>query len=140
MAGCAEDSKRATGFRNVWCTVFACALAGVLILSLWPLDQPPPVNTGWDKTDHLLAYLVLALLGLQAFGCLPEAAYLRFPFLSLPGRAVLLGLLAFGGAVELLQGLTETRHASWQDMLANGLGILLGWLLPAIWNARRTRR
>lgn len=89
---------------------WACLLV-VLALSLLPLDETVP-TTGWDKSNHLLAYAVLAVLGCRAYpGQLP---------------AVLPGLLLFGGCVELLQSLTPYRLAEWGDFVANGLGILAG--------------
>ncbi len=42
-----------------------CAVA-VLVLSLLPPSVPQP-TTGWDKSNHLLAFGVLALLGVRAW-------------------------------------------------------------------------
>jgi len=94
----------------VW-AFFACALT-VLVLALVP--SPPKVfTTGWDKSNHLLAFAVMAWLGCKAF----------------PQRVIftLLGLLAYGALIEILQSFTPTRSAEWLDLLADGLGILLGW-------------
>jgi VanZ family protein len=118
-------------------TGFVCALMAVLIASLWPLDKPPPINTGWDKTDHLVAYLVLGWLGLESW---PQPSSARKWIPGLHERRILAGLLAYGGLIELLQGLTETRHADSQDLLANGVGIVLGWLAFRLWNAWGARR
>jgi VanZ family protein len=97
---------------------FVAALAGALALALWPLDSPPPLHTGWDKTDHLLGFVVLGLLG--------QAAW--------PGRRVwvLGGLLAFGVLIELLQGLTGYRFADSKDVLADWLGVGLAALAWSI--------
>jgi VanZ family protein len=64
---------------------------------------------------HLLAFAVLAWL--------PSHAY--------PQRSasVLSGLLAYGALIETLQSFTSYRSADWHDLLADGLGLLLGWLL-----------
>jgi VanZ family protein len=51
--------------------------------------------------------------------------------------AVLLALLAFGGAIELLQLLVPQRSAEWADLLADGLGIVVGALLALGWLRRR---
>lgn len=90
----------------------ACALA-VLVLSLAPGPEVP--TTGWDKTDHLLAFSALALLGGWSY----------------PGRikTVLAGLLAYGALIECLQSLTTYRFAEWADLLADSLGLALGWML-----------
>lgn len=70
--------------------------------------------TGWDKTNHLLAFTVLAWLGCESF---PQ----RTP-------SLLFGLLAYGALIEILQSFTPYRIAEWHDLLADGLGLLLGWL------------
>lgn len=89
---------------------FIAALATVLVLSLLPPSSLPPVHTGWDKADHALAWLALGLLGMVAW----------------PRRkaAVLAGLVAYGGAVELLQGMTGSRQPEWADLLADVLGLV----------------
>src|SRR5674476_148376 len=97
---------------SIWrWSFFDCALA-VLVLALMP-SPPPMITTGWDKSNHLLAFAVMAWLGCKAF----------------PQRVVftLLGLLAYGALIEILQSFTPTRSAEWLDLFADGLGILLGW-------------
>ncbi len=90
---------------------FACALA-VLVLALVP-EPPPLLTTGWDKSNHLLAFAVMAVLGCKAF---PQRVAIT-----------LLSLLAYGALIEILQSFTPTRSAEWLDLLADCLGILLGW-------------
>lgn len=95
---------------------WACLLA-VLALSLLPLSPQLP-TTGWDKTNHLLAFCVLTVLGTQAYR----------------GRTgmVLLGLLAYGGMIEILQSFTPDRMAEWADLLADSLGLTVGLALRAL--------
>lgn len=90
-----------------------CTLA-VLVLSLLPPDAPEP-TTGWDKTNHLLAFGTLAALGVRAW----------------PARVWQLAwaLIAYGAAIEALQSLTAYRTASWADLLADVLGIGIGMAL-----------
>src|SRR5438132_12906328 len=93
-----------------WIFLFwSCALA-VLVLSLLPPSVQVP-STGWDKSNHLLAFAILAVLGLRAY----------------PGRSgtVLAALLAYGGLIEVLQSLTSYRSADWQDLIADALGLAL---------------
>lgn len=75
----------------------------------------PPA--GWDKLNHLLVFAGLAVLGCRAYA----------------GRAVLVlaGLLAYGGAIELLQALTGYRTAEWLDLAADGAGASCGCLLAS---------
>jgi VanZ family protein len=98
--------------RTWWRRTFFICLAVVLVLALLPPRVPMP-STGWDKVNHVLAFTVLAMLGGPSF---PQRI----------GR-VLLGLLAYGGAIELLQGLTDYRSAEWLDLLADAAGLLVGW-------------
>lgn len=115
---------RVTAFR----AAFAAALVVVLVLSLLPSPEPPPFSTGWDKSDHVSAYLVLGLLGIGA--CTNR--FRLWP-----------ALLAYGGVIELLQGFVGWRTASWGDFLADGIGLgialLLGSLTP-VGSVLRPRR
>ena len=92
---------------------WSCAVV-VLVLALVPPSHYIP-STPWDKANHALAFAVLAILGLRSYRT-------RI-------AAVLAGLLAYGGLIELLQALTPYRSAEWGDWLADGVGIVLGWQL-----------
>ena len=96
----------------VWRACFWMCVVAVLVLSLMP-PTPHMPSTGWDKANHALAFAVLAWLGCSAW----------------PGRTtrVLCGLLAFGVLIEGLQSLTPYRVAEWADLLADVLGLALGW-------------
>lgn len=96
----------------------------VLALSLLPLGPDAP-TTGWDKTNHLLAFATLAVLGCLAY---PE----RIPI-------TLLVLLAYGALIEVLQSFTDYRSAEWADLLADALGLVVGWGLLRLGRALRTR-
>jgi len=74
------------------------------------------MTTGWDKSNHLLAFGVMMLLGCKAYAQ-------RVP-------SILIGLLAYGAVIEIAQSYTPNRSAEWLDFLADGIGILLGW---AVW-------
>ena len=69
-------------------------------------------TTGWDKSNHVLAFAVLAFLAHTAW----------------PGRSWLvpLRLFAYGAFIELLQAFTPDRYAEWSDLLADGVGLLIG--------------
>ncbi|EYS92809.1 hypothetical protein CF68_29125 [Cupriavidus sp. SK-4] len=103
-----------------WRLLFWGCAAAVLALSLMPPTQPLP-TTGWDKGNHMLAFAVLGVLGRRAY--------------SGRGWAVLLGLVAYGGLIELLQGQTVYREADWLDLLADSVGLAAGMALD--WLVRR---
>jgi len=102
----------------------SCALA-VLVLALVPTDVPVP-STGWDKSNHLLAFSVMVLLGRRA--C--------------PGRtaAVLAALLAYGALIEVLQSFTPNRSAQLQDLAADAVGLALGCGLDRLTHVMRRLR
>ena len=47
------------------------------------------------------------------------------------------GILAYGGLIEVLQSFTGYRFAEWNDLLADAMGLLLGW---SLWLSARTIR
>ena len=93
-------------------------LLAITILSLWPLDELPPVP-GSDKTHHLIGYAILML---------PTA-------LRKPDKWILFGLsfIAYSGAIELFQPYVN-RYAEWPDMLANTAGVVCGLVIAEIVN------
>jgi VanZ family protein len=109
-------------WRGAWRAVAWSAAVAVLGLSLAPLDVPPALSpTNADKLAH--ATLHGGLMFCFARGYARRA----WPFIAL-------ALVAYGGLIELLQGLTPTRMASVPDALANSLGIsimlALEWRRP----------
>ena len=100
-------------FARLWRTVAWLLVIAVIIVTLVP--KPPQIGgTGWDKTDHLLAYGVLMWWFRQAFD-----KRWRWP----------LGLIALGVGLEILQGWFGYRYLELGDMVANSLGVAAGWLL-----------
>ncbi|HMQ00348.1 MAG TPA: hypothetical protein PKC24_11250 [Cyclobacteriaceae bacterium] len=81
-------------------------------LSLYPSSSVPQMP-GTDKLHHMLAYAALA-----------------FPVsFAKPKNYVwiLLGLLAWSGAIELIQPLVN-RLDEWADFFANAAGIAVGFI------------
>lgn len=93
-----------------------CLLAGVMTLCLIPLKMPPAAPEFNDKVLHLAIFALLA----GWFGALVTDAR-RWQ--------LMLALMAYGLLIEVLQSFTAYRSAEWLDSLADGAGILLGWLL-----------
>lgn len=113
--------------RALWLAAFLVCLAGVLTLSL-AKNPSSYFNTGWDKTNHVLAFTVLTFLGRMSF---PAHRLL-----------LLLGLLAYGVLIENLQLLTGYRFGEYQDLAADVVGMLLGYglAIPALRSASDTPR
>lgn len=96
--------------------LFFTGLALVTILSLIPGSAVPSTFHFWDKAQHALGYVALAVTGCLAF----------------PQRAVLVcfGLLAHGAIIEVVQGtLTTTRFGDVLDWFADATGILAGLVI-----------
>jgi VanZ family protein len=89
-------------------------LVAVVVLSLVRVEQPVQLENV-DKYEHLLAYG-----SLMFWWGMVQPARRRFWFIALP---------VLGIGMELLQSLTPHRFMSWNDALANLLGVLLGSLL-----------
>jgi VanZ family protein len=101
--------------RRLWLSAGVVLVVLVLYLSLRPEPaQPPP--QGLDKFEHLLAYGVLMFW----FAHLEPVPSGRW--------RLALGLAGMGVAIECLQGLVGHRQFSVADMLANGVGVSVGWL------------
>lgn len=101
--------------RSLRIAVFVLACGVVTYLSLVPGPALPPV-TFWDKAEHMLAYVGLALLGAAAF---------PFAFTRVAG-----GLFLYGVAIEGLQALMNLgRQGDPMDVVANSLGIATGLLV-----------
>lgn len=96
---------------------FWCFWPAALVVSWGELAGPPqqefPPFLLWDKAQHFTAYFGLALLATLGWGR------------SIRARAILAGVLALGGALEILQGQVG-RDAEWADMGANTLGAVTG--------------
>lgn len=100
--------------RTVW-LVSTLAIAVLIgILTLTPTPHLPRGDFHWDKLAHLVAFLVLVL---------PTAALW-------PRVAAWVGVLAvlYGGAIEVIQPFTG-RSAEFADLLADGIGVALGFIL-----------
>ena len=95
-----------------WATVIA--LIAIIYLAIEP-SNIQTVDAMNDKGKHTFAFFVLTV-GFLGFW--------RFPLLP-----VGLSLLAFGVAIECMQYFIPGREASFRDVMADLLGILLGVLL-----------
>ena len=106
--------------RKLWLAIGWLLVALVTYLSLTP--DPPVVTDNRFANDiaytifHLLTYAVLMLWFVQLY------AFSRW-------LVIALSLIVMGSVLEVLQGFTPVRVADFVDIVANGTGVLLGWLL-----------
>lgn len=105
---------------RVWRLLLGALALAVCWLAFSPAP-PPSADTGWDKANHALAFAVLAVNAELAFWPLPRRRWFTA-----------LGLLAFGGFIELVQTQIPERAGEWPDLLADGSGIALGLVLVAM--------
>ena len=92
---------------------FFVGLIAVIALSLLPHETLPETGM-WDKSNHALAYGVLAVLGglgSKGWGSL---------------IIVGIGLVILGAGLELAQSFIPDRTSSVYDALANFVGVAIG--------------
>jgi VanZ family protein len=102
--------------RRAWLGLGWLGVAGVVVLSLLPSPPLLPVEHG-DKFSHVTMYALLMWWFAQAWLHRERRAFTAVT------------LLALGVAIEFVQGWTGFRDFSVADMVADALGIALGWLL-----------
>lgn len=103
-----------------WTNVAALYLfwPGVALIVWGELTPHPPVWTqvAWEKALHFIAYFGLASMATVVLGLKRRTLW------------ALLGLVALGGALEVLQGFTG-RDPSIFDEMINCTGIVSGFLI-----------
>jgi VanZ family protein len=119
-------SIRARKINRLVFIVFMAAAAFALAKALLPDDDSVGLIP-WDKAKHFIVFYVLSILASLA---LPQSRLHRIGLV----------ILAFGGSIEILQGLVG-RDASWFDLFADGCGIsaAFGPMLVSQWWRERAR-
>ena len=93
-------------------------LGGLMLLMVGTVSLVPAPDIGVsDKLSHLVTYFFLA-------GWFSLLATNRASL-----GWTIIGLVAYGILLELLQGMTVYRYAEWGDVLANTSGTMAGILL-----------
>lgn len=93
--------------------VFGFGLVLTAVLLLMPSYAVPKAFDFYDKAQHGLVFVTLAVAGPMAY---PQRL-----------KTVCLGLSLYGGLIEVLQStVTTTRHGDVVDWLADTLGIVVG--------------
>lgn len=110
-----RDARRPLrGFAG-WQALAWLSIAAVIVLSLTPQAPSIPVEQG-DKWGHVAAYAVVMMWLVQLY---ERPAHARLAW----------GVLALGIGLEFAQALTPYRQFDYYDMLADSLGVSIGWLL-----------
>ncbi len=104
-------------YRQLWWTGGWGLVALVAYLSLMPNPPVPFQFHMVDKVEHGLAYAALSWWFCQLY-------------VSPKSRLLLcVALVGYGALIEILQGMTGYRYFEYADMLADSIGVLLGWWL-----------
>lgn len=101
--------------------------SAMLTVSSLPADKlpGPPSLLKWDKLAHLAEFLILAILLFR---------YLRFARCLRDRQALVLGAtVGIGSAAfdEIHQLIIPLRQCTWQDFVADSVGVLTGLALAA---------
>ena len=105
---------------RLWRAILALLLIVVSYLALTTSPQQG-MDLGWDKLNHTAAFVALGF-----------SAWLGFPAPRYSKHVVLLSLLAYGGAIEILQLWVPGRSCEWADLAADVVGITVGACLAAL--------
>ena len=86
---------------------------------------PSGLFNWWDKAQHVLAFFCLSGLGILSY---PKSI-----------TKLSLGLLMYGGLIEIIQWITGWRSGESADWLADGIGILLSVITLKIFIPNRLK-
>lgn len=114
--------------RVLWRVLLAVLLVVITTLALVPAP-PKVITTGWDKSNHALAFASLAFSSVWALWQRPR----QWVWL-------VLALVAYGIGIEIAQSFLPPREADAKDVLADSVGILIGLLLAWPITASAARR
>ena len=101
----------------LWRGAWVAMIAATLIVCLVPMPPTTVSIEHFDKIEHLAGYFLLSAYAAMLFAT--RAAL---------GRAML-GLLALGASIEVLQALLPWRSTDAFDMVANSIGVFAGALV-----------
>ena len=109
-------------FARAWFVAALLLLGFALSITLCPVPHKVLDFTLSDKLAHALAFMGFMVI----FSGLVRSEYWRFVFVA---------LLAYGGAIEVLQLGVPSRSAEWADLLADAVGLLAGLYIARRWLA-----
>jgi VanZ family protein len=104
-------------FKHIWLMIAWGLVLLVIYLSLTPHPPEPVSFDNADKFEHALAYAALSF-------------WFCHIYRSVNSRLVVIAaLVGLGVGLELVQGWTGYRTFDVMDMLADGVGVLMGCLM-----------
>lgn len=104
-------------YHRLWVAAGWFLIGLIVYLSLMPNPPAPLTFDNSDKVEHAFAYAMLSFWLCQIY-------------LKAWSRAlVIVALVGLGVGLEYVQGWTGYRTFDVMDMLADGVGVLLGWIL-----------
>ena len=107
-------------FRGLWLLIGYSLIALIVYLSV--TSDPVDLDTGLpfqDKLFHMLAYFTLTAWFVQIYHVKRQ----------LNGWAI--AFICLGLSMEYVQSFEPTRQADFADMIANAIGVTLGYALSA---------
>jgi VanZ family protein len=107
-------------FASRWLFAGLALMSVVMMVSLMPIRAEALEVTYIDKVLHMIVFM-----GLMVFFCGFVEVQLRW--------LLVLFLFACGGLIEVLQLPVPGRAAEAADLMADMVGIMLGWLLASKW-------
>lgn len=111
-----ELSLRNLPHRRIWIALGLALIAAIWVLSLIP--APPQVGLDHeDKMEHFLAYGTLMLWWAQISGRTRDRFIMAIAF------------VVMGVVIEFVQDFTAWRTYEVNDMIANSIGVAIGWVI-----------
>ncbi|MDD2781125.1 VanZ family protein [Sulfuricurvum sp.] len=97
-------------------TLFFSALISISVLAFLPdYNDLPRIVSLSDLLNHAVAFSVLSILYTFAYSHTP--------------KRITLTLIAYGVLIEVVQAFLPTRYPSFEDIIADSVGIFLGLAL-----------
>ena len=117
--GSISTKKVSFRFARLWLALGWMLILLVVIFSLWPKPQRHGGFSSSANLWHAAAYMILMLWFANIYNLPRQKVWLSAAF------------IAMGVSLECIQGISGYRRFQSVDILANGIGVLLGWALAA---------